>query len=145
MIDRNHLYRQKRLEWFDLGFWGRPIIEEGPCVAGSIDRFLACAHGERCYIDFNRNRRKVETDIMSSTDQPFTMHAARTALNRNPELREWAEEWLKNKEREQVSAGSAMTEEEFKKHWLYVRPERMHEGAIAAVSAYQQTHGDLKS
>ncbi len=82
---------------------------------------------------------------MSSTDQPFTMHAARTALNRNPELREWAEEWLKNKEREQVSAGSAMTEEEFKKHWLYVRPERMHEGAIAAVSAYQQTHGDLKS
>ncbi|MDX6575246.1 MAG: hypothetical protein QOE96_1199, partial [Blastocatellia bacterium] len=23
------------------------------------------------------------------------------------------------------------------KHWLYVRPERMHEGAIEGVAAYQ--------
>ena len=73
------------------------------------------------------------------------MHAARTALNRNPELREWAEGWLKNKEREQVMTGSAMTEEEFEKHWLYVRPERMHENAIVAVSAYQQLHGERTS
>jgi hypothetical protein len=29
-----------------------------------------------------------------------------------------------------------MTEAEFEKHWLYVRPERMHEGAIEAVAAY---------
>jgi hypothetical protein len=33
-----------------------------------------------------------------------------------------------------------MTDEEFAKHWLYVRPERMHEGAIDAVSAYQITN-----
>jgi len=33
-----------------------------------------------------------------------------------------------------------MTDEEFEKHWLYVRPERMHEGALEAVSAYQQDH-----
>jgi hypothetical protein len=31
-----------------------------------------------------------------------------------------------------------MTDEEFEKHWLYVRPERMHEGAIEAVMAYAQ-------
>jgi hypothetical protein len=64
---------------------------------------------------------------------PLTMHAARTALNRDPELRRWAEEWLKAKERE---AEEAMNNEEFEKHWLYVRPERMHDGAIEAVGAY---------
>jgi hypothetical protein len=68
---------------------------------------------------------------------PVNMHAARTALNQNPELRQWAELYLKNKER---SAQRSMTEEEFEKHWLYVRPERMHEGAIEAVSAYSEQH-----
>jgi hypothetical protein len=33
-----------------------------------------------------------------------------------------------------------MTDAEFEKHWLYVRPERMHEGAIEAVSAYTEQH-----
>jgi hypothetical protein len=65
------------------------------------------------------------------------MHAARTALNRNHELRQWAEQWLKNKERLVVTN---MTDEEFDKHWLYVRPERMHEGALDAVAAYDQEH-----
>jgi hypothetical protein len=68
---------------------------------------------------------------------PITMHAARTALNQDRELRDWAEQWLKNKER--VVAAN-MTDEEFEKHWLYVRPERMHEGAIEAVLAYKQHH-----
>ena len=68
---------------------------------------------------------------------PLNMHAARMALNRNPELRQWAEQWLKGKERDLTTA---MTDEEFEKHWLYVRPERMHEGALEAVSAYQQDH-----
>lgn len=63
------------------------------------------------------------------------MHAARTALNHDTELRQWAEQWLKGKER---VAQTAMTDEEFEKHWLYVRPERMHEGAIEAVTAYRQ-------
>jgi hypothetical protein len=68
---------------------------------------------------------------------PVNMHAARTALNQNPELRQWAESWLKEKERR---VASNMTDEEFDKHWLYVRPERMHEGAIEAVAAYQERY-----
>ena len=65
---------------------------------------------------------------------PLNMHAARTALNNDSELRKWAEAWLKNKER---AVESTMTDEEFAKHWLYVRPERMHDGAIEAVAAYR--------
>lgn len=68
-------------------------------------------------------------------NQPINMHAARTALNRDPELRQWAEQWLKGQERVKQPE---MPDEEFEKHWRYVRPERMHEGAIAAVSAYSQ-------
>ena len=66
---------------------------------------------------------------------PLNMHAARTALNQDPEIRQWAEAWLKNKER---AVRQTMTDEEFEKHWLYVRPERMHEGAVDAVTAYSQ-------
>ena len=66
---------------------------------------------------------------------PLTTHAARTALNQDPDLRQWAESWLKNKERLNQSG---MSDAEFEKHWLYVRPERMHEGAIEAVTAYVQ-------
>jgi 5-formyltetrahydrofolate cyclo-ligase len=68
---------------------------------------------------------------------PLNMHAARMALNRDPELRQWVEQWLKRKER---TLTGTMSDEEFEKHWLYVRPERMHEGALEAVSAYQQHH-----
>jgi hypothetical protein len=46
--------------------------------------------------------------------------------------------FLKGKER---ALNESMTEEEFEKHWLYVRPERMHEGAIEAVAAYLEQHG----
>lgn len=67
--------------------------------------------------------------------KPLNMHAARTALNQDPKLRQWAEQWLKNKER---TGNEAMTDAEFDKHWLYVRPERMHEGALEAVAAYMQ-------
>ena len=67
----------------------------------------------------------------------LNMHTARMALNRDSELRQWAEQWLKSKERIVITN---MTDEEFEKHWLYVRPERMHEGALEAVSAYQQDH-----
>lgn len=65
----------------------------------------------------------------------LNMHAARTALNQDQKLRQWAERYLKDKER---NVTSAMTDAEFEKHWLYVRPERMHEGAIEAVAAYNQ-------
>ena len=66
---------------------------------------------------------------------PINMHAARTALNNDPELRQWVDDWLKDKER---ASQTVMTDEEFEKHWRYVRPERMHEGAIDAVEAYGQ-------
>ncbi|MGA9997909.1 MAG: hypothetical protein WBP93_21015 [Pyrinomonadaceae bacterium] len=65
----------------------------------------------------------------------ITMHEARTALNRDTDVREWAEQFLKSRER---AAESNMTDEEFERHWKFVRPERMHEGAIEAVSAYRQ-------
>jgi hypothetical protein len=66
---------------------------------------------------------------------PINTHAARMALNRDPELRDWAEQWLKEQER---ARQAAMPAEEFEKHWRYVRPERMHEGAVEAVSAYNE-------
>jgi len=65
-------------------------------------------------------------------------HTARMAMNRDPQIRDWAEEWLKAKER---VAQPSMSAEEFEKHWRYVRPERMHEGAVEAVSAYMQQQG----
>jgi hypothetical protein len=68
-------------------------------------------------------------------ESQISMHVARMALNRDPELRQWAEGWLKGQERE---AQGQMSDEEFEKHWLYVRPERMHERAREAVSAYRQ-------
>lgn len=67
---------------------------------------------------------------------PVSTHAARTALNRDPELRRWAEQWLKDKER---AARPEMSEEDFERHWMYVTPERMHEGAVEAVTAYLQS------
>ena len=66
---------------------------------------------------------------------PLNTHAARTALNQDDDLRQWAEQWLKDKER---TINPNMTDEEFAKHWLYTRPERMHEGAVEAVTAYRQ-------
>ncbi len=68
---------------------------------------------------------------------PLNMHAARMALNRDPDVRQWVEQWLKSKER---SVSAMMTDEEFEKHWLYVRPERMHEGALEGVIAYREQH-----
>ena len=67
---------------------------------------------------------------------PINMHAARTALNQDPELRKWVEAWLKRQER---MVEPTMTDEEFDKHWLYVRPERMHEGAMEALAAYNES------
>lgn len=63
------------------------------------------------------------------------MHGARTALNTNTDIREWAEEYLKEKTR---VAKPEMTEEEFEKFWKYHKPEIMHEGATEAMQAYKQ-------
>jgi len=70
---------------------------------------------------------------------PLNMHAARMALNRDQELRQWVEDYLRDKER---GSAPAMTDGEFEKHWRYVRPERMHEGALDAVVAYMQLSRD---
>ena len=66
----------------------------------------------------------------------ITMHMARSAMNQDPKVREWAEQFLKKKER---VGRESMPDEEFDKHWRYVRPERMHEGAIEAVTAYMES------
>jgi hypothetical protein len=61
-------------------------------------------------------------------------HLARSAMNNDPEVRAWVEEYLKQKER---SAQPTLSDEEFEKHWRYCKPERMHEGASEGVAAYQ--------
>jgi hypothetical protein len=54
-------------------------------------------------------------------------------MNQEPKIREWAENFLKKRER---IGRETMPDAEFDKHWRYVRPERMHEGAVEAVTAY---------
>jgi hypothetical protein len=63
------------------------------------------------------------------------MHGARSALNANPEIRTWAENFLKEKSRKE---NSAMSDEEFEKHWRYHKPEIIHAGAAEAVQAYKE-------
>jgi len=67
--------------------------------------------------------------------KPISTHMARTAMNQDPKIRDWAEQFLKGKER---IGREGMPDGEFDKHWRYVRPERMHEGAVEAVMAYMQ-------
>jgi hypothetical protein len=62
------------------------------------------------------------------------MHGARSALNANPEIRAWAEDFLKRKSRDEMPE---LSDEEFEKHWRYHKPEIMHEGASDAVQAYK--------
>ena len=61
------------------------------------------------------------------------MHGARSALNANPEIRAWAEDFLKQKAR---AENPQMSEEEFEKYWRYHKPELVHAGAAEAVQAY---------
>ncbi|HEV8593455.1 MAG TPA: hypothetical protein VGQ55_15225 [Pyrinomonadaceae bacterium] len=62
------------------------------------------------------------------------MHGARTALNTNQDIREWAENFLKEKTR---SENAGMSDEEFEKYWKYHKPEIMHAGAAEAMQAYK--------
>ena len=62
------------------------------------------------------------------------MHGARSALNANPEIRAWAEDFLKRKTR---GENPQMSDEEFEKYWRYHKPEIVHEGAADAVQAYK--------
>lgn len=62
------------------------------------------------------------------------MHGARTALNHDMDIRAWAEEYLKQKTRDE---NTQMTDEEFEKYWKYHKPEIMHAGAAEAMAAYR--------
>ncbi|HUF03408.1 MAG TPA: hypothetical protein VMM38_04455 [Aridibacter sp.] len=62
------------------------------------------------------------------------MHGARTALNRDPAIREWCENFLKDKLRTEMKD---KTDEEFEQYWKYHKPEIMHAGAAEAVIAYK--------
>ena len=73
---------------------------------------------------------------MSERRAPITMHVARTAMNSNPEVRAWVEQWLKSRERERYLATEGASEDTFERHWLYVKPETMHEGALEGYEAY---------
>lgn len=63
------------------------------------------------------------------------MHGARTALNRDPEIRAWAENYLKEKTRAEMPE---LSDEEFEKHWRYHKPEIVHAGAAEAVLAFRE-------
>ena len=63
------------------------------------------------------------------------MHGARTALNRDMDARAWAENFLKEKTRQE---NTQMSEEEFEKYWKYHKPEIMHAGAAEAMAAFRQ-------
>lgn len=63
------------------------------------------------------------------------MHGARTALNRDPEIRAWAENYLKERTRSEMPE---LSDEDFEKHWRYHKPEIVHAGAAEAVLAYRE-------
>jgi len=62
------------------------------------------------------------------------MHGARTALNKDSDTRAWAEQYLKEKARED---NTAMTDEEFDTYWKYHKPEIMHAGAAEAMAEWR--------
>ncbi len=57
-------------------------------------------------------------------------------MNRSPEIREWAESYLKAKTR---AENESMSDEEFEKYWKYHKPEIMHAGAAEAIQAYKSS------
>jgi uncharacterized protein involved in tolerance to divalent cations len=69
------------------------------------------------------------------------MHGARSALNANPEIRAWAEDFLKQKTR---GENPQMSDEEFEKHWRYHKPEIVHAGAAEAVEAYREQRRETR-
>lgn len=62
------------------------------------------------------------------------MHGARTALNKDMDMRAWCEGYLKEMTRAEKKE---MSDEEFENYWKYHKPEIMHAGAAEAVVAYK--------
>jgi hypothetical protein len=65
------------------------------------------------------------------------MHGARSALNHDPDIRAWAEEFLKQKCRAEKDP---ISDEEFEAYWKYHKPEIMHTGAAEAMAAYRDRY-----
>ncbi len=63
-------------------------------------------------------------------------HGARMAMNHDPEIRAWVENYLKRKVREEKAE---MSDEEFEIFWKYHKPEIMHERAAEGFLAYKQS------
>ena len=63
------------------------------------------------------------------------MHGARTALNKDMDVRAWAENYLKEKTRQE---NEQMSPDEFEKYWKYHKPEIMHAGAAEAMAAWRE-------
>ena len=78
---------------------------------------------------------------MSDTTAPISMHVARMAMNRDPQVREWVEQWLKARERERYIPQEGESDEAFEKLWKDVQPETMHEGALEGYKAYLARNG----
>jgi hypothetical protein len=79
---------------------------------------------------------------MADSAAPVTMHMARMAMNRDPAVRAWVEEWLKSRERERYLSAAESNVDGFDKHWSYVKPETMHEFALEGYQAYLAQHRD---
>ncbi|MCS6873559.1 MAG: hypothetical protein N2Z23_02285 [Pyrinomonadaceae bacterium] len=62
-------------------------------------------------------------------------HGARTLMNRNPEVRAWIENYLKEKVRAEKSE---MSDEEFEVFWKYHKPEIIHERSAEGFLAYKE-------
>lgn len=73
---------------------------------------------------------------MADSKTTITTHAARMAMNSDPNVRAWVEEWVKAQERERYLAAGEGSEEAFEKHWPYVKPETMHERSLEGYTAY---------
>lgn len=68
------------------------------------------------------------------------MHGARTALNKDSATRAWAEQYLKEKARQE---NTSMTDEEFDTYWKYHKPEIMHAGATEAMAAWRSRNQEI--
>ena len=51
------------------------------------------------------------------------------------EIRAWAENYLKEKTRNE---NTQMSEEEFEKYWRYHKPEIIHAGSVEAMQAWRR-------
>lgn len=69
-------------------------------------------------------------------DDLLGVAGARVRLRRDPELIEWAAEWLREREREAHPFTARMTDEQFEAHWRRVHHMRLDQHALEVVTHY---------